>query len=98
ILMNSSEIQSYRNIVSFILAVFIIVFVSVAVTRFIDFSHAEQLRNYSFTSLGLTQGHPHWRAYQNRLLCPFTVLALSNLTHTSYFSSFMVVSHLLVYV
>ena len=38
-------------------------------------------------ALGVTEGRPHWLAFQNRLLGPYTIIGISNISGLSVKSS-----------
>ena len=54
---------------------FIVFMISALTFRALYFMHGDW-QDLSDAALGITQGRPHWRAFQNRLLGPYLVLGL----------------------
>ena len=46
--------------------------------------HLPNINELTSASFGVTEGKPHWLAYQNRLLGPYTILGISRITGISF--------------
>tara|TARA_Y100000589_G_scaffold322195_1_gene354730 strand:- start:435 stop:1490 length:1056 start_codon:yes stop_codon:yes gene_type:complete len=62
----------------------IVTFISICTFKMLMIRHWPHIDLLTSAALGVTEGKPHWLAYQNRLLGPYSILGLSNLIGISF--------------
>ena len=62
----------------------IVTFISICTFKMLMIRHWPHIDLLTSAAFGVTEGKPHWLAYQNRLLGPYSILGLSNLIGVSF--------------
>ena len=68
----------------------IVTFISVCTFKMLMIRHGQYIDLLTSAAYGITEGKPHWLAYQNRLIGPYSILGISKLMGISFKSAWTI--------
>ena len=68
----------------------IVTFISVCTFKMLMIRHGQYIDLLTSAAYGITEGKPHWLAYQNRLIGPYSILGISKLMGISFKSAWII--------
>ena len=73
-----------------ILPYLIVTFISICTFKMLMIRHGQYIDLLTSAAYGITEGKPHWLAYQNRLIGPYSILGISKLMGISFKSAWTI--------
>ena len=73
-----------------ILPYLIVTFISICTFKMLMIRHGQYIDLLTSAAYGITEGKPHWLAYQNRLIGPYSILGISKLMGISFKSAWII--------
>ena len=69
---------------------FLVTFVAICAYKILMMIHKPNVDELVAAAFGIIEGRPHWLAHQNRLLGPYTILSISNISGLSFLKSWYI--------
>lgn len=82
--------KAYNEIQKDFTAYLVVTFIAVCTYKILMAIHSPNVDTLVNAAFGVVEGRPHWLAYQNRLLGPFTIFSISELSGLSFRTSWYI--------